>query len=142
MSRLSDEKIQEMLESQKLISNSDLPLSDIKEIDAYTLVFETLNKKPQEGLSFSFSANVMAEIRKKKSYRINMMWYLFIPVLILAGFFISDRVFAYIELQYSDAFYILLSKYKWILASGFLFFVVIEICDQNLVKLRVNRNRV
>ena len=134
MKVLSDEEIQQMLEHKKYTIKEALSPDQQKEIDAYNFLFRELKKEPVGGLSYSFSAKVVAKIEAKKSLRSDVKVYVFAAIFLILSITGTYFLSKYVEHPFNSRFINMILPYKWILIFVSVILVLIQYLDQILIK--------
>jgi hypothetical protein len=127
----SDKEIQEMLEQKSVTGYASEKDSDLS---AYKFVFDTLDKKPSEGLPMNFSKKVMAVIQAKQDRKIALGWLVLVPI-----FVAIVSVVSYLYLSKVDAagasVVASIFRFKWAFLFGSACVVLVEYLDRRFVRL-------
>ena len=134
MKEMNDDELQQWLER-----NAQLPddASIDKNARAYQTLFEALDKQPEKGLPYDFSAKVVrhvqAETKRSNDFKFTLIAAtLFIVAIVAAGFALSVS---------SPAQESSLLKFKWILLLLPIVFIAIQYFDQKLIREKLFRHK-
>ncbi|WP_259070051.1 hypothetical protein HDF24_24595 [Mucilaginibacter sp. X4EP1] len=130
MKEMSDDELQQWLDGKPSIHGN---VPQIDDAEAYRNLFEALDKEPEKGLSYNFSAKVARKIKteQKKNNELKLN-------LIAAAIFMALLAFACGLLSLFKVDIITkLPPYKWIFIFGPIAFIAVQYFDQKLVKSNI-----
>jgi hypothetical protein len=127
MTEMNDDELQQWLENGIGETNGIFAPEDA---GAYRQLFELLDKEPEAGLPYDFSARVMNAVKADRKHRVDFKW----SLLALAIFIITAFVVYELFSVYNPATLPLLKTYKWIAVVIPVAFIAIQWLDQRLVK--------
>lgn len=140
----ADKELQEWIEKQLGAGlPADAAASDQGEqpdLDAYRMLFTSLNDKPATGPSYAFSANIITKIQARKDYLTGFKWNFILPVGILLVMFITYIAAAYFHSSFARTVIDLALQFRWQLIFGTCCFFIIQYLDRQLVRKKVLRN--
>jgi hypothetical protein len=134
MKEMNDDELQQWLGGKpKLPDNASLD----KNANAYRRLFETLDKEPEEGLPYDFSAKVARHIQAQTKRNNDLKF-----TLIAAALFVAAIAAACFVLSVSNPTQeSLLLKFKWVLLLLPIVFITIQYFDQKLIREKIFRHK-
>lgn len=105
-----------------------------KDLEAYHLLFRSLNEKPAAGPSYAFSANVTRKIQTKKEFITAFRGYLIFPLGLLVLLFISYIAAAYFRSSFAATAVDLVVRFRWQFFFGACCLTAVQYLDRQLVK--------
>lgn len=125
----NDDDLQQKIENNQLVNDDDL---DIK---AYRIVFNSLDKLPEEKLSASFADRVVAKvIERRKREGSRDLWWFGIGMVFLVISCIAAFVFA--ELPLTLGFLKNISSYTGVFVFGAAFIIALNLLEKKVIQRR------
>jgi len=134
------EWLEKALKSESSLDTAAFNQEEQKELEAYQLLFKSLNDKPSEGPSYAFSANILTKIQARKDYRIKFKWNFILPLGILLVIAVTYMAAVYFHSTFAHTIISLVSQFKWQFIFGTSCFFIIQYLDQQLVRKKILRN--
>jgi hypothetical protein len=134
MKEMNDDELQQWLERKPQLPDNASPDKDEK---AYRALFEALDKEPEKGLPYDFSAKVVRHIQAETKRSNDLKF-----TLIAAALFIVAIAAACFVLSVSNPTQeSSLLKFKWVLLLLPIVFIAIQYFDQRLIKGKLFRHK-
>ena len=133
MNRLTkkDEIIQNYLEKENSAEPNDTEIIPT-DMDAYKLVFHSLEKKPSGGLPYKFSSRVIAEIQAREILKSSFKKKLAGLAVLVAFSIISYFCISHFDEELSDSLLKIASTFKWPAAFGLIIYMLVEYLNERL----------
>ncbi|MET6997542.1 hypothetical protein [Chitinophaga defluvii] len=138
--RAMQEWLEKTLENELPADATAFNQEEQKELEAYRLLFRSLNEKPAVGPSYAFSANVLTKIQARKDYSVKLKWSFMLPLGILLVITVTYIAAAYFHSTFANAAISLVTQFRWQFIFGISCFLIIQYLDQQLVRKKILRH--
>ena len=134
MKEMNDDELQQWFEHKPQLPENDSLDKDAK---TYRTLFEALDKEPEKGLPYDFSAKVVRHIQAETKRSNDLKF-----TLIACALFIVAIAVACFALSVSNpAQESSLLKFKWVLLLLPIVFIAIQYFDQKLIREKIFRHK-
>jgi hypothetical protein len=142
MKKLNDDDIQKLVtEGGTPQQMESLSAQDKTDLEVYQLLFDVLEKEPEQGPSYYFSKKVSMALQAEIKPRSSSKFYVTIGLIFTLSIAAAFGTLVLIDKNYQTEFVAMVISRKWIILFGIAGFFTIQYADQKMLmsKLPVDR---
>lgn len=142
MKKLNDDDIQKLVaEGITAQQMESLSAEDKIDLEVYQLLFNELEKEPEEGPSYYFSRKVSMALQAEIKPRNSNQFYMTVGLIFTLSIAAVIGILVLIDKNYQTEFVAMVISWKWIILFGIAGFFAIQYADQKMLmsKLPIDR---
>lgn len=140
MKENKDVTIQRLLDEKRLeAENIGNVLADDADFEAYSILYDNLNQKPAQGLSYSFNSSVVKRIELEKKLADDTKFYWLLSIISLVGIGVITAMFYGLKDSLMPLFAIL-TKFKGVILIITIAIILSNILEKRILKITTTSN--
>jgi drug/metabolite transporter (DMT)-like permease len=134
MKELSDDELQDLLNSGLVPDGETLSEGEKDDLLAYQNLFDALGTEPEQGLPLSFAANVRRKLQEQANRKSDLRFNIMALVIFSAILGLAYGLLAVVSPENSDVVLATVIRFKWVLLTIVCGFFSLMLIDQKMVK--------